>query len=306
MMIKQSDHEMGDQAQALREMSVWSQTERTMETTASSPKVISVSSGKGGVGKTSLVSNLAVSWAKRGARALIIDADLGLANIDVVFGLSPRYTLNHFFAHKRSLKEILIKGPHGISILPAGSGVQRYTNLIPADHIRLIEELDSLNNDFDLVLVDTGAGISENVTYFSTAAQTILVVTTPQLTAITDAYALIKVLALRYHEKKFDLIVNTAKNEQEALQVYDKITTVANRFLGVSVDFVGWLPYEKRLNDALSKQKAFVDLYPKSKLSDGCLRIIDKLQAVSGIEDQKGTPQFFWSKLLRLCDWKKA
>lgn len=296
---------MSDQAQALREISTWTGAEPTQDT-GGSPQVISITSGKGGVGKTSVVSNLAVTWARQGARVLIIDADLGLANIDVVFGLSPRFTLNHFFAHKRTLKEIMIKGPYGISILPAGSGVQRFTTLIPSQHLRLIDELDSLNNDFDLVLVDTGAGISENVTYFSTAAQTILVVTTPQLTAITDAYALIKVLALRYHEKKFDLIVNTAKNKQEALQVYEKITTVANHFLRVSVDFAGWLPYEKRLNDALSKQKAFVDLYPKSKLSDGCLRIIDKLQAVSEIEDQKGTPQFFWSKLLRLCDRKKA
>ena len=305
MMMKQAARETGDQAQALREFSARFDAKRVQHPD-SSPRVISVTSGKGGVGKTSVVSNLAVSWAKRGARVLIIDADLGLANIDVVFGLAPRYTLNHFFAQKRTLQEIMITGPHGISILPAGSGVQRYTTLVPADHLRLIEELDDLNNDFDLVLVDTGAGISENVTYFSTAAQTILVVTTPQITAITDAYALMKLLALRYHEKRFHLLVNTAKNEREALQVYEKLTTVANRFLGASVDFVGWLPSEKRLNDALSKQKAFVDLYPKSKIGDRCQKIIDKLQTDSELEGQKGTPQFFWSKLLRLCDWKRT
>lgn len=305
MMIKQSNHDLGDQAQALREMNGCGQDDPTPAFN-SGPKVISVTSGKGGVGKTSVVCNLAVAWAKRGERVLIIDADLGLANIDVVFGLSPRYTLNHFFANKRKLHEIMIEAPYGIKILPAGSGVQRYTTLIPADHLRFIDELDNLNSDFDLVLVDTGAGISENVTYFSTAAQTILVVTTPQITSITDAYALIKLLALRYHEKNFHLLVNTAKNEREALQVYEKLTMVANRFLGASVDFVGWLPYEKRLNDALSQQKAFVDLYPKSKHGEGCQRIIDQLEFDVGQKCQKGTPQFFWSKLLRLVDRKKA
>ena len=305
MMIKQANHEMKDQAQALRGLQASGQEAVAADCTAG-PQVISVTSGKGGVGKTSVVSNLAVSWAKQGRRVLIIDADLGLANIDVVFGLSPKYTLNHFFANKRGLQDIMIEGPHGIKILPAGSGVQRYTTLIPADHLRFIDELDSLNSDFDLVLVDTGAGISENVTYFSTAAQTILVVTTPQITAITDAYALMKLLALRYHEKNFHLLVNTAKNEREALQVYEKLTMVANRFLGASVDLVGWLPYEKRLNDALSRQKAFVDMHPKSKLGDRCQNIIDKLQSDSELNSQKGTPQFFWSKLLRLVDWKKV
>jgi flagellar biosynthesis protein FlhG len=304
MMIKQSSHEMGDQAQALREINSYGQDSLSVGH-ESSPQVISITSGKGGVGKTSVVSNLAVTWAKKGGKVLIIDADLGLANIDVVFGLSPKYTLNHFFANKRGLQEIMIEGPYGIKILPAGSGVQRYTTLIPADHLRFIDELDGLNNDFDLVLVDTGAGISENVTYFSTAAQTILVVTTPQITAITDAYALIKLLALRYHEKNFQLLVNTAKNEREALHVYEKLTTVAHRFLGASVDFLGWLPYEKRLNDALSRQKAFVDLYPRSKLGDGCQQVIEKLMNDVVLASQKGNSQFFWSKLLKLCDWKK-
>ncbi|MFW5818476.1 MAG: MinD/ParA family protein [Desulfovermiculus sp.] len=303
MIIKQTIHHSDDQAQALREFKTQG-FEELMDRETKSPQVISITSGKGGVGKTSVVSNLAVTWAKRGKKILIIDADLGLANIDVVFGLSPRYTLNHFFANKRGLKEIMIEGPHGIKILPAGSGVQQYTTLIPADHLRFIEELDGLNNDFDLVLVDTGAGISESVTYFSTAAQTILVVTTPQITAITDAYALIKLLALRYHEKNFYLLVNTAKSESEALEVYEKLTTVTNSFLGASLDFVGWLPHEKRLNDALSQQQAFVDLYPKSRLGSSCQKIIDKLQSDPGLGSQKGSPQFFWSKLLRLCDWK--
>ena len=305
MMIKQSSHEMGDQAQALREINSYGQDNLSVGH-QSSPQVISITSGKGGVGKTSVVSNLAVTWAKQGGKVLIIDADLGLANIDVVFGLSPKYTLNHFFANKRGLQDIMIEGPHGIKILPAGSGVQRYTTLIPADHLRFIDELDSLNSDFDLVLVDTGAGISENVTYFSTAAQTILVVTTPQITAITDAYALIKLLALRYHEKNFQLLVNTAKNEREALHVYEKLTTVAHRFLGASVGFLGWLPYEKRLNDALSRQKAFVEVYPKSKLGDGCQQVIQKLMNEAVLTSQKGNSQFFWSKLFKLCDWKKA
>ncbi len=296
--------ETNDQAQALRKMGNIAAQNLSADV-EHNPRVISVTSGKGGVGKTSVVSSLAVTWAKQGGRALIIDADLGLANIDVVFGLSPKYTLNHFFAGKRTLEEIMIEGPFGIKILPAGSGVQRFTNINPAAHMHFTEELNSLNNRFDLILIDTGAGISENVTNFSISAQNILVVTTPQLTAITDAYALVKVLALRYHENSFNLLVNSAQNETEALQVYEKLTMVANRFLGASIAYTGWLPYEKQFNHALSQQKAFVDLYPKSKFNAGCQKIIASLQHNSKTEPKKSIENHFWRKLLGLRAGKK-
>ncbi|MCL1979725.1 MAG: AAA family ATPase, partial [Proteobacteria bacterium] len=136
-------------------------------------RVFSITSGKGGVGKTAVVANLAVLLARMGKRVLILDADLGLANIDVVFGLAPSHNLNNFFTGEQGLESILVDGPEGIKILPAGSGVQRFTRLDAQQKMRLLEALDSMNNDFDFVLIDTEAGISENVTYFNTAAQEI-------------------------------------------------------------------------------------------------------------------------------------
>jgi len=202
-------------------------------------RVLAITSGKGGVGKTAVVANMAVLLARMNKRVLILDADLGLANIDVVFGLAPGKNLTHFFSEEMELDEILADGPAGIKILPAGSGVQRFTRLDSRQKMRLLDALDSMHNDFDIVLIDTEAGISENVTYFNTAAQEILVVTTPEPTAITDAYALMKLLSSQYHEKHFNLIVNCVRSEDEALQVFRKLTMVADRYLDISIDYLG-------------------------------------------------------------------
>ncbi|MCF6180312.1 MAG: MinD/ParA family protein [Geopsychrobacter sp.] len=174
-------------------------------------RVVAITSGKGGVGKTAVVANIAIALAKQGKKILVIDADLGLANIDVVLGLSPEYNLNHFFKGERSLEEIMVEGPCGIKVLPAGSGVQQYTRLDGQLKMRFIEAIDNLHENFDLVLIDTEAGISDNVTYFTVAAQDILVITTPEPTAITDAYALMKLLSSQYHQKNFLLCVNSVK-----------------------------------------------------------------------------------------------
>ncbi len=261
-------------------------------------RVFSITSGKGGVGKTAVVANMAVLLARMGKRVLILDADLGLANIDVVFGLAPGHNLNHFFSGEQGLEAILTDGPEGIKILPAGSGVQRFTRLDSEQKMRLLEALDAMNNDFDFVLIDTEAGISENVTYFNTAAQEILVVTTPEPTAITDAYALMKLLSNQYHEKHFNLIVNFIKNEEEALDVYRKLTMVANRYLDISIDYIGSIPRDKLMVDAIRKQRVLVQLYPESKTASAfealARTIVQEPQSI----EPKGSIQFFWKRLL--------
>ncbi len=261
-------------------------------------RVFAVTSGKGGVGKTAVVANVAVLLAQLGKRVLILDADLGLANIDVVFGLAPTHNLNHFFSGEHELPEILVEGPEGIKILPAGSGVQRFTRLDTHEKLRLLEALDAMHNDFDIVLIDTEAGISENVTYFNTAAHEILVVTTPEPTAITDAYALMKLLSTQYHEKHFNLIVNFIKNEEEALDVYRKITMVANRYLDISIDYVGSVPRDKMMIDAIRKQQVLVDLYPESKTSSAFETLARSIMQEPQNIEPKGSIQFFWKRLL--------
>jgi flagellar biosynthesis protein FlhG len=262
------------------------------------PQVISVTSGKGGVGKTAVAANVAIVLARMGKKVLIIDADLGLANIDVVFGLTPQFNLNHFFAGEKSLNEIVVEGPEGIQILPAGSGLQAVTHLSSEQKLRFLDAMDEFHGDFDIILIDTEAGISENVTYFNVAAQEILVVTTSDPTAITDAYAIMKLMSTKYHEKRFNLIVNSVADQDEALDVYKKLTLVANRYLDISIDYLGCVPYDKRMREAISKQKVMVELYPKSKISSSFEDLADNLTAVMHNVQPKGTQQFFWKRLL--------
>lgn len=261
-------------------------------------RVFTVTSGKGGVGKTAIVSNLAVLLTKLGKKVLIIDADLGLANIDVIFGLAPRYNLNHFFSGEQSLREVIVEGPRGIKILPAGSGCQRFTHLDTSMKMRFLEELDTLHGEFDVVLIDTEAGISENVTYFSVAAQDILVVTTPDPTAITDAYALMKLLSTQYGQKRFNLIVNFAESSEEGLEVFQKLTMVSHRYLDIAIDYLGCITRDKRLPESIRRQQAVVELYPTGKASVALEELARNLDAAPLRQQARGTLQFFWKQFL--------
>lgn len=261
-------------------------------------RVLSVTSGKGGVGKTAVVSNIAVSLAKRGKKILIIDADLGLANVDVVLGLAPQHNLNHFFNGERSLEEVMVEGPYGLKILPAGSGVQQYTRLDGQLKMRLIESLDALTEHFDLVLIDTEAGISDNVTYFNVAAQDILVVTTPEPTAITDAYALMKLLSTQYHQKRFLLTVNSVREADEGLDVFEKLTMVSGRYLDIFLDYLGCIPFDRKMHESVRQQQVMVDLYPDHKVAKAFSGLAEALIETPANTQAQGTLQFFWKQFL--------
>ena len=287
-----------DQAGTLRTIADSLNPGPQQEVHAKLPAVVSVTSGKGGVGKTSVVANIAYVQARRGRRVMIVDADLGLANIDVVFGLTPKFNLSHFFMGEKTLEEIVIEGPYGIKILAAGSGVQSFTHLSAEQKMRFMESMDVFHGEFDLVLIDTEAGISENVTYFNVAAQEILVVTTSDPTAITDAYALMKLLSKQYHEKRFILLANQVKDEEEALDVYKKLTMVSGRYLDISIEFLGWIPYEKRMREAISRQRVVVDLFPRIRASQGFEGMAEQLDFMVQDVHPKGTSQLFWKRLL--------
>ncbi len=285
-----------DQAGTLRSMR--DQLDSAVELNMPKTRVLSITSGKGGVGKTAVVSNVAVSLAKQGKKVLIIDADLGLANVDVVLGLSPEYNLNHFFSGERTLKEVMVEGPHGIKVLPAGSGVQEFTRLDGQLKMRLIDSLDALEEQFDVVLIDTEAGISDNVTYFNVAAQDILVVTTPEPTAITDAYALMKLLSTQYHQKRFLLAVNSVRGTDEGLDVFEKLTMVSGRYLDIFLDYLGCVPFDRKMHESVREQKVMVDLYPEHKVAKSFVELAENLVDTPMNTQSQGTLQFFWKQFL--------
>ncbi|MCF6265583.1 MAG: MinD/ParA family protein [Desulfuromusa sp.] len=286
-----------DQAGTLRNMRE-KLDENAAEIQMPTTRVLSITSGKGGVGKTAVVSNIAVALAKQGKKVLVIDADLGLANIDVVLGISPEYNLNHFFNGERSLEEVMVEGPYGLKILPAGSGVQQYTRLDGQLKMRLIDSLDALEEHFDVVLIDTEAGISDNVTYFNVAAQDILVITTPEPTAITDAYALMKLLSTQYHQKRFLLAVNSVRGLDEGLDVFEKLTMVSGRYLDIFIDYLGCIPFDKKMHESVRQQQVMVDLYPDHKVAKSFNALAENLIDTPSDNQAQGTLQFFWKQFL--------
>ncbi|KAA0889757.1 MinD/ParA family protein [Oryzomonas rubra] len=295
----------GDQADTLRQMARQSRKNASAEQSGPGAvdeehgiRVISVTSGKGGVGKSNVVSNLAMALSAQGKKVLIVDADLGLGNLDVLLGLSPAYNLNHVLNGEKSISEIIIDGPAGIKVIPAGSGVQEVTSLSQHDKLRLLDELDILEEQFDIMIVDTEAGISENVTYFTVAAQEIIVVVSPEPTSITDVYALIKLLATRYSEHHFKVLVNMAKDSEDALEVFRKLANVAGRFLDISLDYLGCVVKDEKVVEAVKRQKAVYDLFPDSEAAT-CFTTLARRVIENTCQTRlKGNIQFFFRRFL--------
>ena len=294
----------GDQADTLRHMARQARTTKSNESSVaidgkkSGIRVLSVTSGKGGVGKSNVVSNLAISLAALGKKVLLIDADLGLGNLDVLLGLSPAYNLNHVFNGEKGISEIIVDGPGGIKIIPAGSGVQEYTSLGQHERLRLLDELDMLEEQFDIMIVDTEAGISENVTYFNVASQDIIVVVSPEPTSITDVYALIKLLATRYSEHHFKVLVNMAKDSEDALEVFRKLANVAGRFLDISLDYLGCVVKDEKVVEAVKRQKAVCELFPDSEAAICFSTIAKRIVENTRKTTLKGNIQFFFRRFL--------
>jgi flagellar biosynthesis protein FlhG len=295
---------MTDQAAGLRNMIKFNNHdhggifEKIDEQRSGHIKVISVTSGKGGVGKTSLVANLATAFQKMKKRVLILDADLGLGNMDIMLGLNPKYTINHVLNGEKTLEEVIITAPGGFKLLPAASGIQGLTNLDNSQRLFLLNELDALHDLFDMILIDTGAGISSNVMYFNYAAMERIVVVTNEPTSLTDAYALIKVLIKEYHQKKFKVLVNLARSGAEADRIYKSLSMVADRYLdSPSLDYLGWIPYDRQIPVAVRRQKVIVETHPDAPSSRSITALAKRLLA----EDEtvfEGDIKFFWRRLL--------
>lgn len=264
-----------------------------------SPMVFTVTSGKGGVGKTNIVGNLAITYQRMSKRVLIFDADLGLANIDIIFGINPKYTIEDVIKGEKELSQIIAKGPEGVAIIPASSGVQELSHLTEGHKINLLNEFDLLNNMYDILLIDTGAGISSNVIYFNLAAQERIVVVTPEPTSVTDAYALIKVMFMQHGTNKFIILMNMVRNEKEAVSVYKHLSRVVEKFMGsISLDYAGYIPYDKHLHESVNRREPVTCSHPQSASSQSFKKLAECLLDQTSERHQDGSIQFFWKRLI--------
>lgn len=252
----------------------------------STAPVLAIASGKGGVGKTNIAANLALCWAAVNQRVLLLDADLSLGNLDLLLNVRSTYNISHVLSGRRSMEEIVQTGPRGLRIICGASGLDRLADISDSEQRRLIESLCRLQQEADAILIDTGAGISRSVVGFCLAADRVLVVTTPEATAVADSYGLIKVLVRKHYAGSISLIVNMARTEAEGRQTYQRIASVAQRFLGANLFYAGTLLKDERLCTAVRSRMPVVLAYPKSQISLSLAAIAARLGGTRQWDDK--------------------
>jgi flagellar biosynthesis protein FlhG len=275
---------MADQAQRLR----------ALRERPSSIRTIAFTSGKGGVGKSTLVVNLGLVLARQGVRVGILDGDLGLANLDVLLGLTPKHTLRDVIEGDLPLQEIMISGPYGLQVLPASSGIEALANLETDQRERLVAKLSTLDEFVDILLVDTAAGISSTVLSLILSCQEAVVVTAPEPTALTDAYAVLKVVSQRNPRHPVRLLVNMAESQRQAEETYLRIERVAKRFLFSHPTFAGYVVWDPCVSKAVQEQKPLTVYYPYAKATRCIHTLAQSLLALSPAPDGVGG---FWDKM---------
>lgn len=283
---------MMDQAEKLRQAidnlklrQVAAQADIKLPKIKRSARVITVTSGKGGVGKTNVTINLAIALSEQGYRVVILDADFGLANIDVLFGIIPKYNLLHVINNEKNILEVLSDGPMNTKFVSGGSGVEDLVKLDRQQITKFVENMALLDKLADIIIVDTGAGLSENVMSFIMAADEVLLITTPEPTSITDAYALIKMMSNRDKSKKIRLVVNRTESSDEANDVLNKLVLVADKFLGITLMPTGYIMNDDAVVKAVKQQQPFFISFPKSQAAKNIREISAKLIEKSGTSD---------------------
>lgn len=264
-----------------------------------SVQVVAVTGGKGGVGKTNVSVNLALALAELGRRVVLMDADLGLANVDVQLGLRPKATLADVLSGACSLREVMVNGPGGIRIVPAASGAAEMVNLGPREHAGLIQAFSEIGDELDILLIDTAAGIGDSVVSFVRAAQEVIVVVCDEPTSITDAYALIKLLSRDHGVTRFRVLANMVHTPQEGHNVFNKLLQVTDRFLDVALQYVGAVPYDESVRKAAQKQRATFDMFPRSGVSLAIRTIARKVDAWPLPSTPRGHLEFFLERLVQ-------
>ena len=280
---------MFDQAAGLRRMSKQKPVQ-----------VIAVASGKGGVGKTNVSVNLSLALVESGLDVLLLDADLGLANVDLLLGLQSRFNLSHVISGERTLEEVIIDGPDGLKIVPASSGTQMMSELTQKQHAGLIQAFGELSTPVDVLVVDAAAGISDSVVSFSKAAYEVIVVVCNEPTSMTDAYALIKVLSDGHGIHKFSILANMVRSPKEGISLYKKLSNVTDQYLDdVRLDYLGAVPQDEYLIKAVKKQKAVMKSYPQSPSSLAFRQLAKKVRAWPLPTRATGQLEFFVERLIK-------
>lgn len=289
---------MFDQAERLRQLALAADARRNVLKQKKIPRVITVTSGKGGVGKTNLVVNLAIALSRLGKRVAVLDADLGLANVDILMGILPMHNLQDVVKGVKTLAEIIVTGPEGMKLIPGGSGLADMANLSPEQRNRLLENLLALEDMADILLIDTGAGLSRSVLSFVSAADELIVITTPEPTAITDAYGIIKVVAKYKIHQEVRLVVNQVQNEREGAELAERFAEVSQKFLQVNIQYLGEICSDEQVVRAVKQQKPFLTLYPRTRAARGVQTIAEKLLDITP-EKPRGVSGFI-TRLARL------
>lgn len=262
-------------------------------------RVLAVTSGKGGVGKTNVSVNLSIAMAGQGKSVLLMDADLGLGNVDVLLGLHPERNLSHVIDGRCTLEEVIVSGPGNIKLVPASSGVTRMAVLDPAEHAGLIRAFSDLALGLDALVVDTAAGIAESVLRFSSASQEILVVVCDEPASITDAYALIKTLHREHGRHRFRIVANMVRSTTEGQTLFLKLLKVCDRFLDVSLDFMGSVPFDELVHKSVKRQRAVVDAFPGSRAAAAFKKLATAADNWSVREQASGYLEFFAERLFQ-------
>jgi flagellar biosynthesis protein FlhG len=272
--------------------------QRMSQNKQQSTKVISITSGKGGVGKTTSSINLGIALSQLGHRVLILDADLGLANVNIMLGFKPQKTVEDVLNGTAEINEVIVSHPSGIDIIPSTSGVYEITHLSDDSKRLLLESFESIQHNYDYLLIDTSAGIGNNVLYFNIASERVLVVVDPEPTSITDAYALIKVLSSSDGVNSFDILITRAPVGDDGRTTFKKLSTATDRFLNVQMNLLGSIQEDHSASEAIMRQSPLLTLYPSTTASRDYMKVAKKIENLPRKAGPRGGLQFFFESLL--------
>lgn len=262
-------------------------------------KVIAVSGGKGGVGKSNVSVNLAIALAKHELNVLLMDADLGMANVDIMLGIKPKYDLYDVIRGERQLQEVMVEGPSGISIIPAASGVGHMADLSLTEQASLIRAFGDLSEFVDVMIVDTAAGISSSVVSFSKAAHEVIIVVCDEPASITDAYALIKVLNAEHGIGRFQVLANMVKDSAHGKALFGKLLRAADMYLDVSIGYMGSIPHDEKLREAVKMQSAVMEAFPFCASSIAFRGLAKRVMELPETHPTTGYLEFFVERIVK-------